>query len=221
MGNEDATKLMNVTENFGVIVAVKNIIIEGRKPVAAGDTIFYHVNNLRNQAYTLSFTAQNMDVLNVTAELIDNFLQTRTAVSLTGNTGYNFYVTNNLASRAPNRFMLVFKPGVNTVPVTFIELSAVRNSSGSIKVNWKVANETNIDFYDVERSRDGINFSSILQSAANNSSIYSKIDLQPLSADNYYRVKAVEQNAVFLYSKVVLKRYILRSQPLQVFILLK
>jgi len=203
VGNEDATKLMNVTENFGVIVAVKNIIIEGRKPVAAGDTIFYHVNNLRNQAYTLSFTAQNMDVLNVTAELIDNFLQTRTAVSLTGNTGYNFYVTNNLASRAPNRFMLVFKPGVNTVPVTFIELSAVRNSSGSIKVNWKVANETNIDFYDVERSRDGINFSSILQSAANNSSIYSKIDLQPLSADNYYRVKAVEQNAVFLYSKVV------------------
>lgn len=66
-----------------------------------------------------------------------------------------------------------------------------------------MANETNIDFYDVERSRDGINFSSILQSAANNSSIYSKIDLQPLSADNYYRVKAVEQNAVFLYSKVV------------------
>lgn len=66
----------------------------------------------------MSFTAQNMDVLNVTAELIDNFLQTRTAVSLTGNTGYNFYVTNNLASRAPNRFMLVFKPGVNTVPVT-------------------------------------------------------------------------------------------------------
>lgn len=40
VGNEDATKLMNVTENFGVIVAVKNIIIEGRKPVAAGDTIF-------------------------------------------------------------------------------------------------------------------------------------------------------------------------------------
>jgi len=203
VGNEDASKLMNISENFAINVTGNPIIIEGRKPVAAGDTLFYQLNNLRSQPYSLAFTPQNMDGLNLTAELIDRYLQTRTPVSLTGSSQYNFTVTNNVASRAPNRFMLVFEPGDITVPVTFIDVSAVRNNNGSIKVNWKVANETNIIYYDVERSEDGINFSSILQSTVNNDPNYSKDDLYPLPSDNFYRIKAVEQSGAFIYSKVV------------------
>lgn len=203
IANEDATKLMNSGENFGILVQGKKLIIDGRKPVADADTIFYTMSGLRIQNYMLSFEPVNLNAPGLTAELIDQYLQTRTAISLTDSSFYNFAATNDPLSRAANRFFLVFKAPASPVPVHFISISASRNTDRSIKVSWRVENEINIGHYEVERSADGIQFSGILNEDVANSINYSRNDLSPLAFDNYYRIKAVGTNGDITYSAIV------------------
>ena len=203
LGNEDATKLMNSGENFGILQQGKKLIIDGRKPVADADTIFYAMSGLRIQNYMLSFEPVNLVAPGLTAELIDQFLGTRTAISLTDSSFYNFSATNDPASRAINRFYLVFKAPAAPVPVKFVSITASRNTDRSIKVNWAVVNEINISHYEIERSENGINFTGIINAAVANNNNYSRNDLSPLVFDNYYRIKAVGINGDITYSPIV------------------
>ena len=200
---QDATKIMNFGENFAVITDDKQFIVEGRQPVVAEDTIFYNMSGLRIQPYTLSFEPRNLTGTGLNAELIDQFLGTRTNISLTDSSFYNFSVTNDAASKAANRFYLVFKAPVTPVPVKFVSVSATRNTDRSIKVSWSVVNEVNISHYEIERSADGIQFNGILSADVTNSNIYNRNDLSPLAFDNYYRVKAVGINGDITYSNIV------------------
>ena len=115
------------------------------------------MSGLRIQNYMLSFEPVNLVAPGLTAELIDQFRGTRTAISLTDSSFYNFSATNDPASRAINRFYLVFKAPAAPVPVKFVSITASRNTDRSIKVNWAVVNEINISHYEIERSENGIN----------------------------------------------------------------
>ncbi len=63
-GNElnenDAEKIMNVGENFGLMRNGSILAVEAHEPVKATDTIFYNMNNLRRQPYQLRFAPVNM-----------------------------------------------------------------------------------------------------------------------------------------------------------------
>lgn len=203
VGIEDATKILNSTENFGIAVGNKQIIIEGRPPLVETDTIFYRMANMRTQNYQLSFEPRNLGNTGLVAELIDQYLNSRTPVSLTDSTYYSFSITADAASKAVNRFMLLFRTPGGTVPVTFVNIAAQRQADRSIKLNWEVANETNIAHYEVERSADGSGFTGILTQDATNSRQYTKNDLSPLAADNYYRIKAIGLAGDITYSPIV------------------
>jgi len=203
VGNEDAGKIMNSAENFGIVTQNKNLIIEGRKPIIATDTIFYRMGNLRTQNYSLSFEPRNLGGTGLIAELIDKYLNTRTPVSLSDSTYYNFAATADAGSKAADRFMLVFRAPSGPLPVTFVSIAAQRQQDRSIKVNWEVANEVNIEKYEVQRSGDGTSFTGILNNDATNSRQYTKNDLSPLAADNFYRIKAIGVAGDITYSPIV------------------
>jgi len=203
IGNEDATKLMNSGENFGILVQGQKLIIDGRKPVSDADTIFYYMSGLRIQNYMLSFEPVNLFAPGLNAELIDQYLGSRTNISLTDSSFYYFSATSDPQSRAANRFYLVFKAPAAPVPVTFVAISASRNTDRSIKVTWRVENEINIAHYEIERSADGIQFNGILSADVTNSNSYNRNDLSPLAFDNYYRIKAVGINGEITYSAIV------------------
>ena len=203
----DAIKLMNSGENFGLLVGDKKVAVENRQPVAPGDTIHYTMSRLKAQPYQLMFAAENMDP-SLHAVLVDRWMQTRTAVSLTDTSFVPVNVTADAASQAADRFILVFDRAVaGPLPVYIIEVTATRNADRSIAVKWKVENEVNINKYEVERSADGRTFTSILTNAAsapsNGSAAYSKNDLSPLVADNYYRIKAISNDGTVSYSEIV------------------
>ena len=69
------------------------------------------------------------------------------------------------------------------------------------------ATETNLVNYEVQRSSDGINFTSIksLLPTKNNggSVVYSIIDDQPLNGRSYYRIKGLEETGKVTYSAVL------------------
>ena len=204
--DNDAIKPLNGGENFGIIRTGNKIAVEARNELEVADTIFYDMSNIRQMSYKLQFIPENLAGNNMTAELIDKYLNTRTYISLVDTNYINITTNANASSTARDRFMLVFRP-TGTVPVTITHISANRNSDETISVNWKVDNEINIEEYQVERSATGNNFTVIGEKAAvsinGGSAQYSLTDLAPLLGDNFYRIKAISIGGQVQYSSIV------------------
>jgi hypothetical protein len=79
-----------------------------------------------------------------------------------------------------------------------------------ILVSWKTSHKGKTSFFDVQRSADGKNFSSLrlLNAPLNGfaTSSYSYTDRQPLHAINYYRIKIIDTDGEFTYSETVSAR---------------
>ncbi len=72
------------------------------------------------------------------------------------------------------------------------------------KVEWKSATEATGDIFELERSADAKTFTKIATVAANGKpSTYLQWDESPVQGVNYYRVKLVDANGKYSYSKVV------------------
>ena len=88
------------------------------------------------------------------------------------------------------------------LPVTFTSLTGnIRN--GQAQLNWTIADEHNVDHYQVEESVNGRQFQSFTQVDAASRSSYQTIDAQLHTGANYYRVKAVDIDGKLTYSKII------------------
>ncbi|MEO8769745.1 MAG: T9SS type A sorting domain-containing protein [Ferruginibacter sp.] len=203
---DDALKFVNSSLNFGISSNGKLLAVEARNTAVNNDTIFYSLSNLRKQAYQFRIIPVNMQTPGLTAYLEDAFLHTSTGLNLEANTDVVFNVTDDAGSYASNRFYIVFKQ-LLILPVTFTNISATRNSEKSISVEWKTANETGIDKYEIERSADGRMFTKIsmeMPKANNGSSVsYNYPDESPLMQDNFYRIRAISVSGLVQYSAIV------------------
>lgn len=92
------------------------------------------------------------------------------------------------------------------LPVSFTDINAVAVGK-SIHVNWETAVENNCDKYEVERSKDGVNFEKIgvVKGSNNNYSLknYKFIDNNPLNGTNFYRLIQWDFNGDNVKSKIV------------------
>ena len=95
--------------------------------------------------------------------------------------------------------------GAGLVPVRLVSFAA-HNKTNSVALNWKTENEINAASFNVERSKDGIYFSSLGTVAAYNtpgSHQYNLTDGQPVNGISYYRLKQVDVNGSFVYSNII------------------
>ena len=94
----------------------------------------------------------------------------------------------------------------NILPITLLDISAQRVQN-NVLVNWQTLQEINTSHFIVERSSDGRNFSTLASvTASGNTSLirnYSFTDQHPFQPVNYYRLKIVDADGRFSYSKVV------------------
>jgi hypothetical protein len=156
--------------------------------------------NLKVQKYQIRFAPENMANADVKAELIDKFLNTRTPVNLTDSGSYEFTVTGDAASKASDRFKVVFTE-VN-LPIKFISVNA-HQENVDVDVEWSVNNQKNINRYEVEKSTDGSLFFPILKVAVSNDSVhYLGKDVHAVEGFNYYRIKSISMNGDVSYSDV-------------------
>jgi hypothetical protein len=110
---DDAQKLMNSGENFGIQKGNTRLAVEGRQPAAAGDEILFAAGNLKEKTYVLDIAAQNLDEENLMATLEDRYTQGSTLLDLNGSTRVPVAVDGNAASKAADRFRIVFgRPSV-------------------------------------------------------------------------------------------------------------
>jgi hypothetical protein len=92
------------------------------------------------------------------------------------------------------------------LPVNLISFTGKSNTYGNV-LDWKVSNEVNFSHFDVERSADGQKFAKIGNIASNKSESYSFVDTEAKSLIYapiyYYRLKMVDRNGTFDYSKII------------------
>jgi len=103
--------------------------------------------------------------------------------------------------------------GIDDIQITAaslpIELTSfeAQPTKNSILLNWETATETNNDYFILERSVDGKEFTAIGQINGHGTTVnrqkYQFEDAEPLSTTNYYRLKQVDIDGIFTYHKVI------------------
>ncbi|HVZ55432.1 MAG TPA: T9SS type A sorting domain-containing protein [Chitinophagaceae bacterium] len=122
----------------------------------------------------------------------------------------NPYTTGTITRNSLSSFGAITFASLNTgnaspLPVKFGDVKAYSVGT-AVKVDWQAYNEVNVDHYEVERSTDGVHFSSIGSVAANNRtelSNYTLTDAAPVSGSSFYRIKNVDIDGKFSYSVIV------------------
>ncbi len=204
--DNDARKMTNFGENIGIVRDGIAMSVERRTEIVSTDTIFYQLGQFRQQQYQLEFVPENIATAGLSAWLEDNYLHTSTPVDLSVVSTVNFTVTADAASKATDRFRLVFKQ-LGPVPLSFTSVTAYRQDR-NIMVSWKVDNELNIATYEVEGSADGMSFRKLgTQPARGNGSgvtlQYNWLDEHPLTGNNFYRIRSIAIGGAVKYSQVV------------------
>jgi hypothetical protein len=95
--------------------------------------------------------------------------------------------------------------GSNPLPVDFVSFDAQRRKQ-DVQLSWSTASEINSDYFEVERSSDGIHFRPLSKVAAmgNSNTLvnYSWIDRTPANGINYYRLRQWDVNGASEYTSV-------------------
>lgn len=106
----------------------------------------------------------------------------------------NTYYVDNIYFSSTNNVL-------NPLPVDFQSFS-ITKSSNAAQLSWIVANEINLNSYEVERSIDGRNFKNIATVNAVGTEKYNYTDKELANGINYYRVKAIDKDGSFKYSVI-------------------
>lgn len=99
--------------------------------------------------------------------------------------------------------VIVKGEALTMLPVSLLSFDGTYNGE-NIKLTWRTANEVDIDKYIVEKSNDGRQFNAIGTVTANNSTSYDLVDFSLFAGANYYRLKLMEKNAGYKFSKTIL-----------------
>jgi len=185
-------------------------LLDGSARVARVEAAIIYISTLNNEMTTV-FLAQFVPTYNnatpPTADVcraislsdLPGFPtggQYRLRFELTPNTGnggasenitFDDFRTNGTLSQSP-------------LPVSFIGFDAKKTSVG-IQLVWKIAGEENVARYEVERSLDGRNFTTIATVSRTGKDTYTYLDATTNSTV-FYRIKNVDNDAKFKYSTV-------------------
>ncbi len=96
---------------------------------------------------------------------------------------------------------------VEFLPVTLIAFSAWATNKGN-HIEWTTASEFNNDFFSLEKSPDGNHFEEINKQPGLGYTLeqhhYNYLDAAPYQGSNYYRIRQVNTDGTFAYSKVAI-----------------
>jgi hypothetical protein len=88
------------------------------------------------------------------------------------------------------------------LPVKLDNFDAAKEGNG-IKLTWRTDEESGVAVYQVQRSTDGVNFSTIGTVTAEGRKSYSYLDLLPSSGSNFYRLRIMDVDNSVKISHVV------------------
>jgi hypothetical protein len=209
---KDASEINNWDENIAIARDGKRLAIESRPVIGKYDDLPIFMNNMKKQGYEFEFTPVVFTNTNLKAELIDNYLGTRTLLSVTAPTVVSFTITDDPASKATDRFKVVFgsfgsPQGVDAITIKASQTAGSGGLNGGVQVDWTSKTETDMARYEVEKSTYGTTFvKANSTSALGNSTLpvnYNWLDTNPNMGTNFYRIKGIDKAGNVRYSDMV------------------
>ncbi len=92
------------------------------------------------------------------------------------------------------------------LPVDLLDFSG-KLEGRNVLLHWTTASEENNHYFEIQRSKDGLFFETIgrVEGSGNSSELiqYEFIDENPLAGNNYYRLKQVDFDGQYEYSKTI------------------
>ncbi len=141
--------------------------------------------------------------------VIPNFNPNLLTVVLTGSgytsTQFNYAYIDaaGMADPTPATYQLNWS---NALPVTLLNFTA-RREEGVAMLNWATTSEVKSDYFAIEHSTNGKNWQKVGEVKAGGDSwktiYYSFRDNTPTTSENLYRLKMVDKDGTFAYSKIV------------------
>jgi hypothetical protein len=96
---------------------------------------------------------------------------------------------------------------VPSLPVTLLTFNARSEDNGIVSLNWKTSSEVNASNFLIERSTDSRHWTLIKDVRAmgttNAETEYNEYDENPASGRNYYRLKMIDLDGSFSYSRIL------------------
>ena len=166
--------------------------------------------------YTANSQFASGDVVGTNNYIVYN--GTGNSVTVTGLTpGKKYYFrvveyNNNSVTGNNSLYLLGSNPQATqttaaTLPIQLSYFTATRSHNNKVLLNWQTAQEINNDHFDVQRSSDGTNFTTVgnvhAKGNSTNATKYTFTDESPL-VKNYYRLKQVDKDGRFSFSYIVL-----------------
>ena len=88
-----------------------------------------------------------------------------------------------------------------TLPVQFISFAGQLLLDETVRLNWEAITDQQHDHFEIEKSANGSNFTSIGTGPA--TAPYWGIDASPFTGNNFYRIKQFDKNGTTSYSTVI------------------
>lgn len=198
-GSADKYAFINAS---GTVVGQTKTVVFTNIPAVANWTADFYEASTNPMTLTSGFTNTDRPLRLWAADLSDfgitqaNYADIRQfKINLSGNSDVAFVAYNNKT----------FNIGT-ILPVTLTDF-VVRGSSDNASINWTTSNEDKADYFVVEKSMDGTDFTAIdtVKAKGNNSTTqhYASSDPQLNPGINYYRLKIVDFDQRSTYSKTV------------------
>ncbi|HSI91775.1 MAG TPA: T9SS type A sorting domain-containing protein, partial [Adhaeribacter sp.] len=117
-------------------------------------------------------------------------------------------------------FTLGSVSSLNPLPVELTLFKATAKTK-VVDLTWETASEMNSDRFEVERSSDARNFETIAtvnaQGNSNTAKRYASVDENPKAGTSYYRLKQIDRDGTFAYSKVVAVQFASAEQVVRMY----
>ena len=229
----DASSYNPMTLNFAsgvsgtdkyVTTSVKNTVAPGFVMANFSNYIkrywlIYGSTNFTGVNYTITYKYNNSDVqvLNTEHTLIPvkrsgaTWYKPSQAVNITNGTvqgSGTIDTTNNICTWSgltSFSFDMAAGDEASALPIHLLYFKA-KPESGKVRLDWSTASETNNDYFTVERSKSGSDFSPVLTVPGAGTSTttlyYFGYDKQPYSGISYYRLKQTDFDGKFEYSEI-------------------
>ena len=210
---------LNITDAFRAQYFASNAAASGYNP-ALKDVTLDHVSaseywvldrtaGSSNVFVTLSWDASRSGLVNSLADLRvarwNGSSWKDEGNSLVTGTNAAGTITSAAAVTSFSPFALASATPLNPLPASLVRFTAGK-CNGSVCLSWVAENEQNLSRYEIEKSNDGRIFTGIITLNALNTTAqktYTAKDNTPYSSANFYRLKMIDRDGSFTYSKVI------------------
>ena len=202
---EDALKMTNPGENWGLVRSGTTLAVERRKFIPETDTTYIRMWNLQQRNFVIEVIGQNLSKTDRIGYLRDNYNNINTLINLGSTTYVNFSVNSDSKTSAQNRFSIIFEKIVQVRTSVIFKSIGVLRKDNLVNIEFAVENEKDVSNYALQHASDTVNFKDVKLVAprnGNGSEFYKEEAGACLEGDNFYRIKAMNGSGKITFSNV-------------------